>query len=140
MADEVTVTAADVRPSPDADVKKMPIAQVAITAGQALYVNGTNGTNKAQATTTIADDSNRCVGVAVKGAAIGEVVEAIVQGLLHGFTGLTPGKCYVLSEDVAGGIKEYANIAQNDTQVIIGHARDATTMLIDVQDTLARKP
>ena len=140
MANEITVTAADVRPAPDAHIEKLPTAEAAITAGQAVYIHGTAGTNLALATTTIADATNRLAGVAVKGAAIGEIVEAILLGKLHGFSALTPGTCYVLSEDVAGGIKPYANIASGDFQGIIGHAYNATTMLVNIQDTLALKP
>lgn len=143
MASEITVTAANVRPVTKEtidSIRKLPAAEAAITAGQVVYIHGTAGTNLALATTTIADATNRLAGVAVNGAAIGEIVEAATRGPLTGFSDLTPGVLYVLSEDVAGGIKAYADIASGDFQGIIGLARDATTILLDVQDTLALKP
>ena len=140
MANEVTVTAADVRlVTTDYKSHKLPTAQAAITAGQAVYINGTNGTNKALATTDVTDASNGCVGVAIKAAAVGEIVEAVQWGKLTGFSSLTPGTLYVLSEDTAGGIKAFADIASGDVTVIIGRAYDATTLLVDIQELMATK-
>lgn len=134
MADEITVTAANIRPMTGAThvstvVVRAPAAGATITAGQPVYIDGANGTKPGQANSVA---TANIVGIAIKGAAIGEVVEVCAGGELTGFTALTPGTVYSLSEDVAGGIKADADLAAADRLCRLGIALTANVLFVQV--------
>lgn len=103
MAD-VAVTAAQVRDASRVNmaVKTELIAAVAITAGQAIYLDS-NG--KAALADASAAGTAVCIGIALEAAAIGQAVPILVDGFVTGFTisGLAYGALVKVS-DTAGAL------------------------------------
>lgn len=84
MAD-VVVTAAQVRDASPVNmaIKINLIAAVAITAGQAIYINSSG---KAELADASAAGTAVCIGIALEGAAVGQAVPVLVVGFVTGFT------------------------------------------------------
>jgi hypothetical protein len=107
MANEVALTAANIRNASPVDLKASVInliAGVAITAGQVVYMN-TSGL------AALADASNAgtatVAGIALEGASAGQPVPVLVSGFCAGFTltSETYGEILLLS-DTAGAIDD----------------------------------
>ena len=64
-------------------------------------------------------------GMAAKYAASGEAITVVYQGHMGGYTGLTPGATYYVS-DTVGEIAD----AAGTTSLKVGRALNATTLLI----------
>lgn len=129
MAD-VTVVANDVRPpgnvNSDTRVIKGRLGAT-VTAGQSIYLDGTNGWKPADAD---AQASANAKGMALKGGANGETVPIVTLGPIEGFSGLTPGTDYYVST-TEGGICPYADLGAGNYPCRIGWARTATQLVVE---------
>jgi hypothetical protein len=120
MAD-LTVTAARIAPVNETQyVAKTFIANGAITAGQAVYLNtsGKVATARANATGTI----NGLVGVALNGGAAGDAIEVMIRGSVYGFTlsGMNTGTKAYVSSATAGALADTAVTGTGNFAVPIG--------------------
>jgi hypothetical protein len=84
MAD-IALTAADIRDASPVNmaIKINLIASVAITAGQAIYIESAG---KAALADASAAGTAVCIGIALEAAAIGQPVPVLVVGFVSGFT------------------------------------------------------
>lgn len=107
MANEIVVTAADVRDASPVTLRAVRVnllAAVAITAGQVVYMNSDGGAALADAS---AAGTAVAIGIALEGAAIGQPVPILAFGFVSGFTltSETYGELLKLS-DTAGAIDD----------------------------------
>lgn len=103
MAD-LTVTAANVRDASPVGVGKKInlLAAVAITAGQAVYLDTSGTASLADAS---AAGTAVVIGIALEGAAIGQPVPILVEGFVTGFTLTSVAYGTILSlSDTAGAV------------------------------------
>jgi len=68
---------------------------------KAVYMSGTGEVKLAKADT---EDTASCIGLTPESASIGEGISVYYSGLIRGFSGLTPGAKYYLSQTNAGEI------------------------------------
>jgi hypothetical protein len=135
MAD-ITVTPANVRPLPGYWARNA-IAGEALDLGDVVYLDGVTG----RAMAAQADDpaTSVVVGIVVavgnegKTAAVaGEAVSVVLQGVVQGYSGMTPGSYVYLSAATAGAAADDAGT------VILGIAWAADMLLLRPQvDTTA---
>lgn len=86
MANELALTAANIRDASPANIRSVietKVAGVAITAGQVVYEN-TSG--KWALATAAAAGTAVARGIALKGVAAGEVLDVLAYGYCYGFT------------------------------------------------------
>ena len=95
-----------------------------------VYINGTDTVALADAS---AESTSRVVGLALAAAADAAPVTVCSEGLMSGFTGLTPGARYFLDTATPGGIT--TTPADDDEQAIvqIGYAKSATVMDLQIE-------
>lgn len=127
MADLV-ITAANVAPTGNTTIKH-GIAAVAITAGQAVYLDAATNTYKLGDCDSGTAADKDCDGIALNGAAAGQPL-AVGTGPVDLGAILTAGDAYYLS-DTAGGIKPSADLGVGDDVVFLGHA--TSTSLLNVR-------
>ena len=132
----VTVTAADVRPLPGA-VCRNQIAGVVISLGQIVAIDPSSG----KLVLAEADDNAVPVGIVVaiegegKTACVaGEACSVLMHGPMTGFSGMTPGAKYYLSD--ADGVLDTAT---GSAMVVMGVAWSATILVVQTQ-LLAHAP
>ncbi len=127
-AADVTVTAANVIPGPNADLIT-GVAGATITAGQIVYLDSTSNTWKlADAdASAVTSGSGGALGLAAGGAAAGQsfVVVLSDDNLTVGGTLVMTAPIYVLS-GTAGGIAPLADLAAGDYPVVLLIARSST--------------
>jgi len=106
------------------------ISQVAITAGQVIYLDASNG-NKANLADADIEASAAAVGVAVNDCAAGGVCSYVTTGNSVTVSGapFTQGLAYYVST-TAGGIAPVADLLAGDYVTIIGVA--SSTSVLDV--------
>lgn len=127
MAD-ITRTKADVRPMPGANVIR-GTAGGTIQAGEAVYLDGTNGWKVADGDAGSSAELARGVAVAPEDIASGDVFDICVHGRVTGYSGMTPGALHYVS-DTAG---EIATTAGTNSH-IIGWAATATELFVNPQN------
>lgn len=116
-----TITAAEVTAGTGATIK-YGIAGVAITAGQALYLDETTNTLKlAQADGTAAESA--CVGVAINSSAAGQPCGYVAQGDVNldtaALTGASKGEVTSLGA-TAGGLYPNEDVQTTERVCIVG--------------------
>lgn len=103
-------------------------AAVNIAAREVVYISGADSVsladNDAEATSTV-------IGLAVSGASATNPVEVQSSGIMGGFSGLTPGAIYFLS-NTAGAITATPPAGNSRETVQIGYAKSATELFIDI--------
>lgn len=127
MAD-LSITASSVVAESGSTVKGA-VAAVAITAGQAIYLDASGQANLADANVNTA---NGVKGVAINNAAAGQPVNFVAKGPVNLGNVLTAGTIYVLSS-VAGAICPASDLGSTEYVTIIGVATDANTLEVDVK-------
>ena len=107
-------------------------AAVAITAGQVLYKDGTNG-NKLTLADADVEASAEVVGIAVCDAGIDEMVVYAVTGatITQVGTTFTAGTAYWCSP-TAGGIAPVADVASADFKTLLGVASSTTALKVNI--------
>lgn len=130
MAD-LTITAANVSAASDAVVARGTSA-VALTAGQAVYADSTNG-NKITAADANAAVSAAAVGIALNDApGAGQPVNWIKSGDFNPGSTVSVATIYCVS-DTAGGVKPSADLATGEFVTTLGIGTTATNIAVQVQ-------
>jgi hypothetical protein len=137
MAD-ISVTAANVIPATTARVRS-GLAGATITAGQPLFEDSSDGHALKPAQANTAARAN-AVGIALGGASDGQIVNYITEGDLTAGATLTVGIVYCVSDAAAGGIAPYADLASGDFVTVLGIARTAAILDVDIQASGIAKP
>jgi len=125
MAD-ITRTKADVRPLAGSIVRRGEAGDT-IEAGEAVYLDGTNGWKPADGSTTGTADA-RGIMVAPQDAVDGDMIDICYFGPVTGYSSLTPDAPLYVS-DTAGEMSEDASDATKDK--IIGWAESAQTIFVN---------
>lgn len=130
MADLV-ITATGVLPGDNAVMEQM-IALEALVAGKVVYRDP--ATMRAGLADNNAVQAERRVvrGIALNGAAIGQPVTVLREGLLTMGATMATGVTYYLS-DTPGGVCPVADLTTGEYSVILGMAISATVMRVKVQ-------
>jgi hypothetical protein len=105
-------------------------ASVALAAVDALYIDAANGVAKA-----IADNTSKSylIGFARAAALITANVDVVSEGVLTGFSGLTPTSRYYLSDSTAGLITSTVPTGSGKTIVQAGYAKSSTALQIHIE-------
>lgn len=105
-----------------------------LSAGDPIYIDSAGEAAKAAANSA---STAGVVGVAIAATSTNDPVTLVTHGSINVYSGLTLGEVYYL--DDAGGIDIYSGIASGNRAIRIGHAINATTLVINIQD-LGVKP
>lgn len=128
MADLV-ITATSVVPGANA-ITVPGVAGVAITAGQVVYLDSTDGRLKLADANSATAAQRSPYGIALNGASAGQPVTVLTKGQVTIGATLSGGIAYYLS-NTAGGIAPVADITGTGTYpTIVGIAR--STSVLDV--------
>jgi hypothetical protein len=127
MAD-LTVTASDVLAYAGARTTD-GTAGAAITAGQVLYKDATDGTMKLADASTAAKAAAK--GIALNNAAVGQPVKYLTAGGIDPGAVVTVGTIYGVT-DTAGGIGPVSERAAADFITILGVAVTASRINVDI--------
>jgi hypothetical protein len=114
-------------------VMKSGYAAVAITAGQAVYLD--SGTNTIKLSKADADITSQVDGIALNTAAAGQPVWYITAGVLALGAVLAAGKVYVLSGGAAGAIAPVADLATGWRTTLLGIALTTGQLSIAINVT-----
>lgn len=129
MAD-LSITAANVVAGANARVTH-GIAGVAITAGQAVFLDQTTG-KWALADTDSATAAVRAAhGIALNGAALNQPIAVITEGDVTIGAAILAGVAYYLS-GTAGGICPVADVAAGDYPLILGMGKSTTVLNVNI--------
>ena len=126
MAD-LSPTAADVLKATGSTVRT-GTAGAAIDAGQVLY------TASSEMVLAQADTSTKAtaVGIALNDAAEDQPITYLVSGGIDVGCTLTVGQVYVVSDNAAGAIAPYGDLASEDYVTILGVATTAANLQVDI--------
>lgn len=111
------------------------LAEVAILARDVVYISSANNVSPAIAT---APGTAYAIGLAKAAAAPAANVPVISEGIVAGFSGLTPGARYFLSAATAGEITATTPTGTGNVIMQIGYAKSATELHLQL-DTLGRR-
>ena len=136
MANEVTVTVADVRPVGDSVIMRGKATE-ALAFGDAVYVDSATGEvpNISKADASAVNALLVCVGVVVAGnpanpgatsIAVGDPVDVVVHGFVTGYSSMTPGVNIWLSDTVGR-----LSTVVGTKSCIIGIAKSAATVFVN---------
>lgn len=131
MAD-VTVTPANVIAGAGATTKN-GTAGATVTAGQAVYLDGTDSKYK------LADSNGAAAlrspdGIALNGAANGQPLRVLTAGPVTIGATMTAGVAYYLS-DTPGGICPVADVGSGEYSSLLGIATSTTVLNVDIQES-----
>jgi hypothetical protein len=137
MAD-ITITAASVLASTTAKNNR-GVAGQAITAGQVVYLDGTDNRYKLAIATS--KPTAEALGIATNNAAAGQplIVAEFDENLSIGGT-VVVGTVYVLSAAAAGAIAPVADLAAGNFVTLLGVAKTAGTIKLLVTRSGIAKP
>ncbi|GCA51786.1 hypothetical protein KGO5_04243 [Sinorhizobium sp. KGO-5] len=130
MAD-LTITPSDVVVSSNAVIEH-GTAGTTVTAGQMVYKNTTTGKYELADNNSATAAVRQPRGIALNGAANGQPLAIQKSGDITLGSVLTAGTAYYLS-DTAGGICPLADLATGEYYVLLGLAKSATVLSLDVQ-------
>lgn len=105
-------------------------ADEALSARDVLYISAADNVSKAIADNTSA---SYAMGLAKAAAADTNPVQVQSEGVLTGFSGLTPGSRYYLSDITAGAITSTIPTSSGKTIVQVGYAKSATALHIHIE-------
>jgi len=128
MAD-ITVTAASVAQSTNAQVNNSHNAGATITAGQSVYLSASNTWLLAQCDGTALEAGSGTFGIALHGSLSGQPLAVQVAGTITIGGTVAAGTPYVISA-TAGGIAPFADLGSTNKVTFLGFA--STTGAIDM--------
>jgi len=137
MAD-ITKTAASVRPLNGAVIRRGTLKSADIAPGHAVYLDGTNGWELADADAVASAQAKGIVVGLPDGAvasAAGDVADIVVSGPVEGFASMTPGGAVFVST-TAGAMDQTAPATSGDFPYAIGWAESATVLFVNPQATV----
>jgi hypothetical protein len=106
------------------------IAEVAVAARDLVYISSADNVSPASASTVA---TSYGIGFAITAAAPAANVEVRSDGILPGFSGLTPGARYYLSAVTPGAITSSIPTGTGQTILMAGYARSASALQIQLQ-------
>lgn len=130
MAD-LSITAASVVKGSGATVEQ-GTAGATITAGQVVYKAAATGKYGLADCDSATAEVKVPRGIALNGASDGQPLAIVRAGDVTIGATLTPGTAYYLSP-VAGGICPLADVASGDNVVLLGLAKSASVLALDIQ-------
>ncbi len=130
MAD-LTITAASVVAGGNASIEP-GIAGEAIAAGKAVYLSSATKKWMLADSNSAAAEARKATGVALNGASLNQPVDVQKAGEITLGATLTPGTAYYLS-DTPGGICPLADVGVGEYVCLLGLARSATVLALDIQ-------
>lgn len=133
MADLVVV-AASVVPGANAQLMYGDTAGEAITAGQAIYKDPTTNKMMKSDSDSVTAAAKRADGIASVNAAANQPLVWQRKGDITMGAILTAGTAYFLS-NTAGGICPDADVGAGENVCLLGVARSATVLALDIRDT-----
>ena len=125
MAD-LSVTAANVLAAANA-TKKTGVAGAAITAGDSLYADSTDGNKLKPALHSGTEEQAECVGVALNDAADEQPAHYLSEGDLNPGATVAVGTAYAVGA-AAGGIAPIVDVGTGDFMTIIGIATTTSNL------------
>lgn len=90
MAAVTTVAPSLVSPTGEARIRRGQATED-VAVGQALAIDGSPSSARFETALGLAADEESAVGLALKNAKEGEIVDVLIEGEMGGFSGLTPG-------------------------------------------------
>lgn len=128
MAD-LSITASNVAQATGATVDKNYVAGETITAGQALYIKGSDGKLwKAQADGT--SEEATVYGIALNGASADQPVAVLTGGNITIGATIAVGTVYVVSA-TAGGIAPWADLVSTNRVSLLAYGASAGVLTIN---------
>lgn len=131
MAD-LSITAASVISNSGALRDYSRTAGVALTAGQAVYLDAATSSYKLSDSNSATAAVRACDGITLHAAAIGQPIAVHKRGPITIGAVLTPGQTYALSE-TPGGIQPVADLTSGEYPTIIGMATSASVLDVKIQ-------
>lgn len=128
---DISITAGNVISGSNA-VTEHGTAGATITAGQMVYKDASDGLYKLADCDSATAAAKSPRGVALNGASTGQPLSIQRAGDVTIGGTLTAGTAYYLSP-VAGGIAPLADVASGDTVVLLGLAKSASVLALDIQ-------
>jgi hypothetical protein len=128
---DLAITAASVVAGSNA-TRDIGTAGATITAGQAVYLD--SATNKWLLSDNNGTGTRQVKGIALNGAALNQPLSVLKSGDITIGATLTPGVAYYLSS-TPGGICPVADLATGMDPVLIGMAKSATVLSVEVLDS-----
>ncbi|MEQ9634807.1 MAG: hypothetical protein RLW68_01850 [Devosia marina] len=132
MAD-ISITAANVVKGSNAVVEP-GTAGATITAGQVVYKDAADGKYKLADADSATAAAKAPRGIALNGASDGQPLSIIRSGDVTIGATVTAGTAYYLSP-TPGGIAPVADVLSGDDVVLIGLAKSASVLAVDIQIT-----
>lgn len=126
----ISVTAANVIPASNAKIERVT-AGAAITAGQLVYLDSTDG-NSAKAADADAAASAVVKGIALNGAADGQPLNVQTGGDLNPGGTLAVGEAYFL-HTTAGGFGVRSELSSGDYATFIGIATTTSNLSLGIK-------
>lgn len=139
---DLSITAANVIVDPDAlgtaTTDSTHVAGVALTAGQAVYLDTTGKYQLSLANGTAAQKA--CAGIVTDNAAANQPVTVQTSGVINLGATLTVAKIYVVSGAVAGNIAPVTDLVTGWVTIILGVATAANRMTMKIFNSTAVGP
>lgn len=130
MAD-LSVTAASVVAGSNANIEHGTLGET-VTAGQPVYKDSTTKKWMKADSNAAGAEARQPLGIALNGGAINQPVAVQKSGDVTIGATLTPGLAYYLS-DTPGGICPIADVGSGEYVCLIGMAKSASVLAIDIQ-------
>lgn len=111
------------------DILNSYTAEVAVAAKDVVYISSADSVSPANAGAVA---TSYAVGFANASALLGNPVGVKTDGIIGGFSGLTPGARQYLSASVAGAITSTVPVGTGNTIVQVGYAKSATDVQIQL--------
>lgn len=130
MAD-LSLTAANVVSGSNAAITR-GVAGATITAGQAVYLDPTNGKYLLADSNSATVAARQASGIALHGASLNQPLAVQTAGDITIGGAVTAGVAYYLS-DTPGGICPVADVGAGEYVCILGVAKSATVLALNIQ-------
>lgn len=130
MAD-LTITPANVVASQTASVKPGTAGET-IAAGKAVYFSSVSKKWMLADSNSFTPEARRAAGVALNGASLNQPIAVQSDGDITIGATLVPGTAYYLS-DTPGGICPLADVGAGEYVCLLGLAKSATVLALDIQ-------
>ncbi len=130
MAD-LSITTANVVAGSNA-TRDIGTAGATITAGQAVFLD--SATNKWALSDNNGTGTRQVKGIALNSASLNQPLSVLKDGDVTIGATLVPGTAYYLSA-TPGGICQVADLATGMDSVLIGLAKSASVLAVDIQDS-----
>lgn len=130
---DISITAANVAAGSDAKIEK-GTAGATITAGQVVYKDSADNKFKLVDSDSATAAARNPYGIALNGASNGQPLSVQTEGDITIGGTLTAGTAYYASSGTAGGIAPLADIASGDDPILLGLAKSASVLKLQIVD------